>query len=106
MKRYTLDSFTKGWVVGDFTPSLFINPHVEVAVKKFSKGQIEASHKQLIATEITIVVSGQILLGNQVFVEDDVIEIPSQEFAGFEALSDCALVCIKFPSLSNDKIEE
>jgi hypothetical protein len=46
------------------------------------------------------------MLGNQVFVENDVIEIPPGEFAGFEALLDCALVCIKFPSLSNDKIEE
>ncbi len=106
MKQYILDSFTKGWVVGDFTPSLFVNPHVEVAVKKFSKGQIEVSHKQLIATEITIVVSGQIMLGNRIFADNDVIEIPPKEFASFEALSDCALVCIKFPSLSNDKVEE
>jgi quercetin dioxygenase-like cupin family protein len=68
------------------------------------KGEIEASHKQLIATEITVVIEGEIRLGNSVFSRGDVISILPHEVADFESLTDSSLVCIKFPSIPNDKV--
>jgi quercetin dioxygenase-like cupin family protein len=104
MQTYKIEDFFKGWVVGNFQPSLHLNSNFEVGVKHFNAGEVEAAHKQLVATEITIVVSGKIRLASGIFSDGDIISIPPNEVADFEALSDCALVCIKFPSLPNDKV--
>lgn len=91
-------------MVGNFQPTLHLNSHFEVGVKHFKVGEIEAAHKQLVATEITIVISGKIRLGEEEFSDGDIVFIPPHEVADFEALTDCSLVCIKFPSLPDDKI--
>ena len=104
MNSYKLEEFFKGWVIGDFNPSLFKNSDFEVAVKFFEKGEIELAHKQLIATEITIVVEGVIKLGEGTYSRGDIIEIQPNEVAAFESLTRSSLVCIKFPSIPNDKV--
>lgn len=104
MDLFRIEDFVKGWIVGDFAPSLHQNSDFEVGVKFFKQGEVEAPHKQLIATEITVVVEGKIKLGGSIFQRGDVISIPPHEVAGFESLTDSSLVCIKFPSLPNDKV--
>lgn len=104
MERFRLEDFHKGWVVGNFKPTLFLTGDFEVGVKHFYEGEVEESHFQKVATEITIVVSGEILLAGRRFSAGDVIQIPPQESADFEAITNCDLVCIKFPSLPDDKV--
>jgi hypothetical protein len=104
MQTFNVEEFFKGWIVGDFSPSLYVNPYVEVGVKFFKTGETEASHKQLVATEITIVIDGTIRLGSSIFKRGDIISIPPNEIADFESLTDSSLVCIKFPSIPNDKV--
>lgn len=106
MKSYRLEEFVKGWIVGNFKPSLFINETMEVGVKNFQAGEREASHKQLIATEITIVTAGEILIGGIAFSKGDIALIPPGEFADFLSITDSTLVVLKFPSIPNDKILE
>ena len=106
MKSYRLEDFVKGWIVGNFEPSLFINKTVEVGVKNFQAGEREASHKQLIATEITIVTAGEILMGGITFSKGDIALIPPGEFADFLSITDSTLVVLKFPSIPDDKIVE
>lgn len=106
MKTYKLGDFTGGWVIGDFSPSLFINTGVEVAIKRFKFADVEPSHKQLVATEITIVVEGRIKMGSDVFSKNDIAVIEPGEYADFEALEHSVVVCIKFPSIPEDKILE
>ena len=104
MQTFNVAEFFKGWIVGDFSPSLYVNPYVEVGIKFFKAGETEASHKQLVATEITIVIDGTIRLGSSIFERGDIISIPPKEIADFESLTDSSLVCIKFPSIPNDKV--
>jgi quercetin dioxygenase-like cupin family protein len=104
MEIYKVEDFFKGWVVGDFSPSLHRNSDFEMAVKFFQKGDTEAAHMQLIATEITVVIEGEIRLGGCTFTRGDIISIPPNEVAGFESITDSSLVCIKFPSIPNDKV--
>jgi quercetin dioxygenase-like cupin family protein len=104
MEKYRVEDFFKGCFVGDFSPSLFKNSDFEVAVKFFKKGEVEHAHKQLIATEITVVIEGTIRLADSLFVRGDVISIPPHEVADFESITDSSLVCIKFPSIPNDKV--
>lgn len=104
MKVSKIDEYSKGWIVGNFHPTEFQNPHVEVAVKFFIAGDKEESHYQIIATEITIVHQGQIRLANIEFNSGDVIILEPGEIASFESITDSSLTCIKFPSLPNDKV--
>jgi len=115
MKRYHLEKgisvnvtriedYIKGWFVGNFSPVLIPSKDFEIAVKWFKAGEKEAIHKQIIATEVTVVIEGSIKLGDQIFIKGDVILIPPGEFAAFESLTDSALVCLKTPSIPDDKV--
>ena len=106
MERHNLGDMTLGWFIGNFTPSLHSNTQVEVGVKRFTKGEIEPSHHQLTATEWTCVVSGKIRIGDKVFQENEIAEIPPLESADFEALEDAILVVVKSPSNPFDKIND
>ena len=104
MKSEKLSDFHLGWFVGNFEPSLLKNQHVEIAVKHFAKGETEPSHKQLVATELTVVVSGKIRMNDKFFSSGEIVIIPPGEYANFEALEDSSLVCVKFPSIPEDKV--
>ena len=104
MQINRIEEYVKGWFVGDFSPVILQSKDYEVAVKWFKAGETEPLHKQLIATEITVVIEGKIILGGKMFTKGDVITIPPGEFAAFESITDSALVCVKNPSLPNDKV--
>lgn len=104
MKTYQIDDFTNGWFIGNFQPTIFSTRDFEVSVKWFNEGDKERNHKQLIATELTIVVSGTIRMNTQEFSERSIIEIEPDEPCEFESVTKSILVCVKFPSLPNDKI--
>jgi quercetin dioxygenase-like cupin family protein len=104
MFRTWLSKYKGGWVVGNFEPSLFRNEHVEVAIKTYLAGEVEALHKQIVATEITVVILGKIEMNSECLESGEIIVIEPGEPADFIALSDATLLCIKFPSKSSDKI--
>jgi hypothetical protein len=101
---HRLSDFTGGWFVGDFAPSLLRNEHVEVCVKHFKEGDTELDHYQLTATEWTLIISGECIIGDKNLGPGDIIEIPPLEVAGFRALTDVSLVAVKSPSLPSDKV--
>ena len=104
MKLAKLSEFTNGWFLGDFSPSLFKNEDFEVCVKNFKKGDVEAAHFQKVATEVTVILSGSVRMGDHILQVDDILTIYKDEVCDFEALSDCKVLGIKFPSLPEDKV--
>jgi hypothetical protein len=104
MQISKIEEFHKGWIIGNFYPSLINTKEFEVGVKFFSQGEIEPSHFQLTATEITVVISGAISLGGEMFEQGDIITISPKEVADFLSVTDSVLVCIKLPSYPNDKV--
>ena len=104
MKIAKLSDFTNGWFLGNFEPSLFKSPDFEICVKNFKKGEVEAAHFQRIATEVTVVLSGSVRMGEHVLQVDDILTIYKDEICDFEALTDCKVLGVKFPSLPNDKV--
>ena len=103
MKTARLDDMTKGWFVGNFTPTLFNTNDVEVAVKEYKKGQKEARHHHKIATEITVVISGKIRMNDIVYLKGDIIVMYPNEATDFEALEDTISAVVKIPGANNDK---
>lgn len=104
MESYRIEEFIKGWVVGNFSPSLHRTSEIELAIKFYEQGEVEGPHMQKVATEITIVVHGIIRMGSQHFQKGDIVAVPPGEIADFEALTNSSLVCVKFPSIPEDKI--
>lgn len=98
-----LADYFSGWIIGNFEPSILNSNELEVAIKRFKLGDKEPCHFQLEATEITIVVSGSIVLAGFEIQEGEILEIPPLVHGAFEARSDCTLLVIKFPSVPDDK---
>jgi len=103
MQQYNLSDFTKGWFVGNFVPSLLPTPSVEVAIKRYTKGDREESHYHKIATEITVVVDGKVSMNGREYQRDDVLLIEPGESTNFIALEDTTTCVVKLPCVVNDK---
>ncbi len=103
MRTARLEDMTKGWFVGNFTPSLFRTNAAEVAVKRYKKGETEKAHYHKIATEITVVINGSVRMFDQIFAEGDIIVVEPLDITMFEALEDTVNVVVKIPGANDDK---
>lgn len=103
MKCDKLDAMTKGWFVGAFSPVVLHSTDFEVAIKHYRKGDSEGAHVHRVATEITAIVGGRVLMSGQEYGDGDIVTIPPGEATDFEALSDVTTVVVKTPSVAGDK---
>lgn len=104
MLKYRIENFFRGWIIGNFTPTLFQSEEVEVGVKFFNAGDIEGMHYQKKATEISVLMTGACRIGSLEMLPGDIAVIPPMESADFISHVESTLVVIKFPSEPNDKI--
>lgn len=100
-----LRTMTKGWFIGPFTPTAFHTEQFECAIKRYQAGESEGRHLHRIATEYTVIVSGQVRMNGVVYGPDAIIEIPPGHATDFEALSDTVTVVVKVPAALGDKYE-
>lgn len=98
-----LGGMVRGWFVGDFDPVVYRTPGVEVAVQHYPAGSKEAWHFHKVATEITVIVSGQAKMNGQVFGPGDIILIQPGHGTDFEAIADTVTTVVKLPSVKGDK---
>lgn len=104
MKIARIDEMTKGWFIGNFEPILLKTNAVEVALKKYKKGDYEKAHYHKIATEFTVIVSGRVRMNGKEYIEGDIIVIEPNDSTDFEALEDNTVnVVVKIPGANNDK---
>jgi hypothetical protein len=103
MQKHKISDFFRGWIVGDFEPTMIKNSDIEVAVQNYVSGTIEPQHVHKIAREITVIVSGKARMGGEIYIKGDIIDISPGQSTSFEALEDTTTVVIKTPSLPNDK---
>jgi len=100
---HRLEEFTKGWFVGNFSPTLIPSDDVEVAVKLYKAGDHDARHHHKVGTEVTVVVSGRVKMSGEEFGAGTVIRIPPGQSTDFTALTDATTVVVKMPCVSGDK---
>ena len=104
MKINKLDEMFRGWFVGNFEPTLYLTNDVEVAVKRYNKGDYEAAHYHKIATEISVVISGRVRMNGFEYGAGDIITLEPDEATDFEALEDGTVnVVVKLPGANDDK---
>jgi quercetin dioxygenase-like cupin family protein len=103
MNLTKITDYFKGWVVGNFNPSLFQTKDFEVAIKFYKKGDYEPNHLHKISTEYTVILDGQVEMSGIKYISGDILEIKPNQATDFRALSDVKTVVVKSPSSINDK---
>lgn len=105
MIKSHLSEYSRGWIIGDFAPSLLRTRDFEVAVLHHAKGEYWAPHVHKIATEFNVLISGSMVICGDMLEPGDVFVISPGEVADPVFLEDCVVVCVKVPSLPGDKHE-
>ena len=103
MKVFNLNDMTKGWFVGNFTPTVFTTNQVEVAVKKYKAGEYESAHHHKIATEITVITDGEVRMNDVVYKAGTILVIEPNTATDFLALTDVTTTVVKYPGANDDK---
>ncbi len=103
LQRYKLNQFTKGWFVGNFSPTLIATDAVEVAVKHYRAGEAESAHYHKVATELTLIVSGRVRMSGEEVGPGEIIKIEPGQATDFVPLTDTTTVVVKLPCVSGDK---
>ena len=98
-----LDHMTKGWFIGNFTPTLLHTETVEVAVKEYPAHFREDWHYHKIATEFTVIVSGEVEINGRRYGKGDIIITPPGEGTDFLTLTPVVTTVVKLPGATNDK---
>ena len=106
MNKFNLNDMIGGWFIGNFEPSLLKTNDVEVAVKKYNAGDYDSIHYHKIATEYTVIVSGQVEMLGKIYNQNDMLIISPLESTDFRAMTDTITVVVKIPGASNDKYTE
>jgi quercetin dioxygenase-like cupin family protein len=103
MILHKLKDMFRGWVVGNFEPSLYKTDDVEVAVKNYKAGDKEEKHYHKIATEITIISDGKVRMNGTIYGSGDIVTIEPGEATDFEVLEDTITMVVKLPCVKDDK---
>jgi len=103
MKRYRMESMVGGWFVGNFEPTAHKTDDFEVSVKLHPQNEKWDFHYHKIAKEINVIISGEMTLQNTRLVTGDIFVLEPGEIADPIFHTDCVIVCIKTPSVKNDK---
>ncbi len=93
----------KGWFIGNFEPTLYATEAVEVAVKEYPAGFSEDWHYHKIATEFTVIVSGEVEMNGRRYGQGDIIVIQPGEGTDFKTLVPTVTTVVKLPGAVNDK---
>ena len=75
----------------------------EVAVKSYNAGDCEALHHHRIATEITVVISGEVEMRGRQWEAGDIIVLEPGDASDFRACTPAVCVVVKTPSVIGDK---
>ena len=98
-----LDRMVRGWLIGDFDPSVMRTRDFEFGVKSFKAGDYEPWHYHKIATEITVILDGKVSMNCIQYISGDVIVLDPSEGTDFRALTDVTTVVVKIPGANDDK---
>jgi len=103
LERHALDHFTKGWFVGNFSPTILPSDAVEVAIKHYKAGDHETSHHHKVATELTAIVSGRVWMAGEEIGPGEIIKLEPGHSSDFTAITDAVTVVVKMPCVAGDK---
>lgn len=100
-----IKSFTNGWFIGNFEPSLLKTKDVEIAHHFYTKDYKGISHMHKIATEYNYIVSGRLIASGKNLGNGDIFVYEPNDISNVSFLEDTNIIIIKMPSIPGDKYE-
>ena len=98
-----LSDYTRGWLIGNFTPSIEKNIEYEIAYLSHAKKSFWNYHYHKLSKEINILVKGKMIINNIIYMQNDIFIIDKNIISCPIFLDDCEIICIKIPSIPTDK---
>lgn len=98
-----IKDFTRGWIIGDFQPSIVQTTDLEIGILKLQAGHKADGHWHGKHTEWNIVLTGCARLNGKLYFEGDIFVFEPFEKATVEYLQDTKLLVVKSPAVKDDK---
>jgi quercetin dioxygenase-like cupin family protein len=105
MIKRRIEEFTRGWIIGDFEPSLLRTKDFEVALLTHKQGEVWPKHYHKIGTEYNVLISGSMTVDGTLMQAGDVFVFNPNDVADPVFHQDCTILCVKTPSIPGDKYE-
>lgn len=103
MKLDKLSNYHRGWIIGNFDPSIIKTSGFEVGLLSHHKGEKWPKHYHQYQEEINVLISGKMSLNGEIILPNDIFILEPGEIAEPEFLEDCLILVIKHPSIPGDK---
>jgi dTDP-glucose pyrophosphorylase len=100
---WTRDEFVRGWFIGNFEPNSFKTQLFEVGVLYHQKGERWAYHYHKEITETNILLEGSMIINEKHITQGMQFIFHPNEISCPIFLDDCRVLCIKVPSIVDDK---
>jgi quercetin dioxygenase-like cupin family protein len=105
MEIRRIEDFTRGWIIGNFDPSLLKTDKFEVGLLRHKAGEAWPKHYHKVGTEYNVLVNGKMIIQDKELNSGDVFVFTPGEIADPIFLEDCTVLVVKVPSLPGDKYE-
>lgn len=102
-KKVNISKYTRGWLIGDFTPSIEKNTKAEIGYLSHKKMSTWDYHYHKESIEINIIVKGTEKINGIIYRENDLFIVDKNIISCPIFLDNCEIICIKIPSIPKDK---
>lgn len=103
MKTAQIKDMHRGWFIGDFDPAVLKTNQFEVGVLTHKKNEQWPKHYHKEATEYNVLLSGSMTICGQHIEAGTIFTLDPKEVADPTFHEDCQVLCIKTPSVKDDK---
>ena len=100
-----LKDYIRGWIIGDFEPSILKTKDFEVGVITYKEGELKPPHIHKIATEYNVLLEGKVVIQGKELNKGDIFILKKGEIADPVFLDDCTILSVKVPSVLGDKYD-
>jgi len=105
MKISSINDTDRGWFIGDFEKASYKTDAFEASYKKHSKGEVWKTHYHEKVTEVNLLIHGTMIIHGVEINSGTIFILEPYEVADPEFITDCEILCIKYPGITNDKVE-
>lgn len=97
------NEYVRGWLIGDFEPSIEKNKDIELGYLFHEKDSIWDYHYHKESKEINILINGSMIINNIKYNKNELFIIDKNIISCPQFIENCDVLCIKIPSKSKDK---
>lgn len=102
MDIFRLENFVRGWIVGNFEPSL-LKTNFEVGITTHQAGEKHQDHFHKNSTEINVLLQGEMIVNGKKIVQGDIFILHPYEVSIVEFITDVTVIVIRDKSDPFDK---